>query len=138
MITSERQLKTTEAKIGNLKQSVGKTANPKLNPVLQKAGRIQVQALIQELEDEIAEYNSLREKGLKAIKLSSPLDFMLLPIRYRIAKHLSQEEFAKFVGISLRQIARYEAEGYENINGDTLRKILEKMPVKIDGQVLER
>ena len=40
---------------------------------------------------------------------------MLLPIKYRIAKHLTKEAFAKEVDVSVRMISRYEAEEYTNI-----------------------
>lgn len=131
MITSERQLNVTKSKIEDLKVSLKQKPNAKMNPVLQKAARVQVEALIAELQEQVSEYEHLRSEGIPAIQVKTPMDLFLLPIRYRIAKHMSQESFALLVGVGLRQIARYEAEGYENIQGDTLKRILEKLPLKL-------
>jgi DNA-binding XRE family transcriptional regulator len=108
-----------------------------MNPVLQKTARLQVQALITDLREQIEEYELLREDGLDAIKLESPEDFFLLPVRVRIAKHMTQDAFSKLVGVGLRQIARYEKDGYESIRGDTFRKILEKMPISVKNSEIK-
>ncbi len=60
---------------------------------------------------------------------------MLTPIRYRIASHMSVDAFSRKVGVSARQIHRYEAEHYSNTNTSTLTKILEKLDVNLDGHV---
>jgi hypothetical protein len=41
------------------------------------------------------------------------------------------------VGVSARQIARYEKEEYQNINASTLqKKILKELHVHIDGKIV--
>ena len=60
---------------------------------------------------------------------------MIAPIRYRIAVHMSVDEFARKVGNSARQIARYELESYQNTNSGILRKILEALNIHLDGKV---
>ena len=62
-------------------------------------------------------------------------DLMVAPIRYRIAAHMSIDEFGRKVGISPRQIARYENEGYQNIDSSTFRKILKGLNIHLDGKV---
>lgn len=131
MITSERQLSVTKSKIEDLKSSLKQKPNEKMKPVLQKAARVQAESLIAELQEQVNEYVLLRSDGVPAIQVKTPMDLFLLPIRYRIAKKMSQEAFSKLVGVGLRQIARYEAEGYENIQGDTLKRILEKLPLNL-------
>ena len=131
MITSDRQLNVTKKKIDDLKKSLSVPANKDVNPILQKAAKVQVQFLVEELNEQIKEYEELKSLGLKGIKILSPEDLFLLPIKYRIAKHLSQEAFSDLVGVALRQITRYEAEGYENIQGDTFKKILSKLPISV-------
>ena len=60
---------------------------------------------------------------------------MVTPIRYRIVSHMSVDAFSHKVGISARQIHRYEAANYSNANTSTLTKILEKLDVSLDGRV---
>lgn len=139
MIKSERQLKAAKEKVALLTESLTRRGNPRVNPVFQKSGKLQVQAMIKEIEAEIRRYEELKERGIAALRISSPTDILLLPIEFRIAKHLTQEEFADLVGIPLRQICRYELSEYSSINGENLKKILEKISSKITvvGQVSE-
>lgn len=136
MITSDRQLKTTLEKVKALEESL-KLKPGITNSSLIRAAQMQTTSLIEELKQKVDEYNNLKSIGLDAIKISSPEDMMLLPIRYRIAKHMTQEVFAKSVDVSLRMITRYEAEEYRNITGETLKKILNKIPLKILGKLKE-
>lgn len=136
MITSQRQLKVTLEKIESFKISLSSKIKIK-NPVLVKAARIEAQTMIEDLEALVGEYQDLVLNGLDAIKISTPEDLMLLPIRYRIAKKMTQESFAKSVDVSVRMIARYESEEYRNITGETLQKILHSIPLKFKGELKE-
>lgn len=136
MITSENQLKVTKEKINELKDSFKSPQKKTVKAIFLKAARIQTETLIKDLEDQVNEYNSLKEEGVKAIKIISPSDWLLLPIRFRIAKHMTRDSFSKLVGVSERQIARYEAEDYENIQSDTLKQILENLPISVTNAVI--
>ena len=124
MITSDRQLKASKEKLMELKRSLEKNSESIINPILAKAAKVQTQALIQEIETETFLYENLKTKGIAAIQLHSMADILNLPVMYRVAKGMSQEQFARLVNVGLRQIARYESDGYENINGETLKNIL--------------
>jgi DNA-binding XRE family transcriptional regulator len=136
MITSQRQLKVTLEKIESFKSSLHSKIKIK-NPILAKAARVETQTMIEDLEALVEEYQNLIKNGLNAIKISTPEDLMLLPIRYRIAKRMTQENFAKSVDVSVRMIARYESEEYRNITGETLQKILHSIPLKFKGELKE-
>ena len=85
MITSQRQLKVTLEKIESFKSSLRSKIKIK-NSILAKAARVETQTIIEDLEALVEEYQDLVQNGLDAIKISTPEDLMLLPIRYRIAK----------------------------------------------------
>lgn len=132
MITSDRQLKASKEKLAELKKSLDKDSSSSINPILAKSAKVQTQTLIQEIENEISLYENLKTKGVAAIKLNSIADVLNLPVMYRVAKGMSQEQFARLVDVGLRQIARYESEGYENINGENFKKILSKINLKME------
>lgn len=136
MITSDRQLNVARKKIQSLEDSLKKLEAAKSTP-LAKASKIQTQALAKELYAEVAEYEELKDKGLDAIQLNDLSEIMLVPIKYRIAKHMTQESFAKEVDIPLRMIARYESEGYKNISGENFHKILQKLHLRSMGKLKE-
>jgi len=135
MITSDRQVAVTKEKIQDLLESL--RLMEKDTRTLIKASKIQIEVLIEDLNAEIKEYESLKTKGLEAIEISDLSDIMLLPIKYRIAKRMTQELFAKKVDMPLRMICRYESENYRNITGGNLYKILDKLHLKIFGKIKE-
>ena len=137
MITSDRQLSVTKKKIESLKESLKKLSEETKGKLLAKAAKIQTQALVQELESEVLGYEELKTKGLDAIELNDLSEIMLIPIKYRIAKKMTQENFAKEVEMPLRMITRYESEGYRNITGENFHKILQKLHLKIPGKLKE-
>lgn len=137
MITSDRQLTVTMKKIESLQGSLKKLSEEvKVNPLV-KASIVQTKSLIKELQAEVTEYENLKTNGLDAIELNDLSEVMLLPIKFRIAKRMTQESFAKEVDVPLRMIARYESDGYRNISGEKLHKILSKLHLKVLGKLKE-
>lgn len=104
-----------------------------------KTAVVQTQALIKSLQANVDEYEALTSKGVEAIQLNDLSELMILPMKYRIAKKMTQEMFAKEVDIPLRTIARYEADEYKTVSGDNLHKILSKLKthLKIFGKLQE-
>lgn len=137
MITSDRQLTATRKKIQSLEDSLKKMDLEIKSKPLIKSAKIQTQAILKELYNEVMEYEELKSKGLDAIQLNDLAEIMLVPIKYRIAKHMTQESFAKEVDIPLRMIARYESAGYKNITGENFHKILKKLHLKVPGKLKE-
>ncbi len=135
MLTSDKQVAVTKERINEFLEAL-KLMDKDSRP-LAKASKFQIEALIQELKAKIEEYESLKTKGIEAIEISGPSDIMLLPIKYRIAKRMTQELFAKKVEMPLRMICRYESEDYRNITGGNLQKILDKLHLKIFGKIKE-
>ncbi len=131
MITSDRQLNAAKKKIDSLSESLIEMRKSAKN-ILAKSSVIQTEALKQKLEDDVSEYEKLCSKGLKAIKIDTPEEILLLPIKYRIAENLTKEAFARKVDVPVRMISRYEAEGYTNITGETLKKILHNLPLTLN------
>ena len=137
MITSDRQLKVTKENIISIEKSLEKLNNKANKTILTMSSTVQTKAKLEDLIAEVEEYEKLCVEGLEAIELNTPEDFFLLPIRYRIAKKLTQEAFANEVEIAVRQIARYEASEYSNINGETLKQILSHIPITLETTLSE-
>jgi DNA-binding XRE family transcriptional regulator len=135
MITSQKQLISAKEKIKILKESLAAEYKKNVPEVLKTASSGQIKELISEIESEIFEYEKLKTSSYSEIPILSLLDLMEAPIRYRIAKGMTIEDFARKVHIHSRQIARYEMNHYHNANTDTLLKILTCLDVKISGKV---
>jgi Helix-turn-helix len=131
MITSERQLLFTKKQIASLAEEIKNLEKEAPKKPFGKTAVIQAKALLQELQFNVEEYEALKANGVKGIQINNLSEIMILPIKYRIAKGMTQEAFAKEFEISLRTIARYEAENYRNASGDNFDKILKKLQSKL-------
>ena len=140
MITSDKQYATARKKLAMLKESLAEAKEQPVNSVpdiIRETNEGQLQSLINEIRAEIEEHEKLKSTKLEELAIHSIRDLMVTPTRYRIASHMSVEKFGRKVGVSVRQIHRYEAENYSNVNTSTLIKILEKLNVTLDGRITE-
>lgn len=135
MITSDKQYATAKEQLSMLTASLSSPKKKDIPGLIEKAGKAQLQELISEIQLNIKEYDALKNSEPSDIEIHSLNDLMIAPIRYRIAAHMSVDAFGRKVGVSARQIARYELESYQNTNSSTLRKILEVLNIHLDGKV---
>jgi hypothetical protein len=94
-----------------------------------------MEELMAEIRRDIEEYEALKNSRPEEIEIHSLDDLLTAPVRYRIAAHMSVDTFGRKVGVSARQIIRYESEGYQNITSSTLQKILKGLNIHLDGKV---
>ena len=135
MITSERQYQMAKEKLGMLKKALKQGVKSNIPLLLAKAAKGQTQELMDEMRTEIQEYETLKKSDSLTLTIHSIEDLMKAPIRYRIAKHMTIEEFARKVNVHSRQISRYEKEQYKNANSATLLKILNQLEINIEGEL---
>jgi hypothetical protein len=133
MITSQRQLIAAKEKIKMLKESLVAECKKDVPEILKSAATGQIEELIAEMESEVNEYECLKSSKLSEIQIFSLEDLMDAPIKYRLAKGMTIEDFARKVDVHSRQIARYETEHYHNATTDTMIKILTCLDIKISG-----
>ena len=137
MITSDKQYAAAKEQLSMLIQSLSAPVKKDVPAVIQEAAKSQIKELIAEIQAKIDEYSKLvknHNDGV-VIEIHSLGDLLAAPIRYRLANHMSIEVFGRKVGISARQIARYEKEEYQNITTSTLQKILGNLDIHIDGKI---
>lgn len=137
MITSDKQYAAAKEQLNMLVQALSAPVKKDVPAVIQEAARSQTKELIAEIQANIDEYSKLVKNHNDGvlIEIHSLSDLLAAPIRYRLANHMSIEVFGRKVGISARQIARYEKEEYQNITTSTLQKILGNLDIHIDGKI---
>lgn len=137
MITSDKQYAAAKEQLKLLMQSLSAPIMKEVPADIEEAAKSQVKELIAEIKAEIDEYTQLIKNDTSnvVIEIHSLDDLLSAPIRYRLASHMSIESFSRKVGVSARQIARYEKEKYQNINASTLQKILRTLNIHIDGKI---
>lgn len=135
MITSNKQYIAAQEQLAMLVKSLSSPPAKGVPAIIINAHKKQTQELIDEIEDNMEEYNQLRDLQVSDIEINSLNDLFIAPIRYRIASHMSVDIFSQKVGIAPRQIFRYEKECYQNIKASTLQNILDKLELSIAGKV---
>lgn len=137
MITSDKQYKAAKEQLDMLIKSLSAPLKKDVPLIVVEGARSQLKELIAEIKSNIDEYSQLikNDSDDVFIEIHSLDDLLVAPIRYRLAAHMSIDGFSRKVGISARQIARYEKEEYRNINASTLQRILKTLDVHIDGML---
>lgn len=135
MIKSDKQYTASKKQLAMLEKLLAANMKKDVPKAIKDAGKKQLLELISEIRYEITEYEKLKNFKLKDLRIRSVEDLMKAPIRYRIASRMSVDAFSRKVGVNARQIHRYEAEEYSNTNTSTLKGILEKLNVNLNGRV---
>ena len=115
MITNERQYRMTKNEMERFQQaiSLADTQNKDLHPKMRKALRSGLESQFEELREEVAEYDALRDGKVTTLEFDSLSSVPIGLIKARIAKGLTQKELASALQLKEQQIQRYEATLYE-------------------------
>ena len=135
MITSDRQYDAAKHQLARLAESLAAPTKANVPDIIASVGRGQTEDLVAEIQRSIEEYEQLKNTRLEDIEIHSLEDLITTPIRYRIVARMSVDEFSRKVGVSARQIMRYESEGYQNITSNNLKKILKGLNIQVEGKV---
>ena len=137
MITNERQYRITKSEAERfavaLAQPEEKLAH--LHPRIRQAMRDGAESQLEELHEQLAEYEALRDGKVSVIELDSLGDLPSALIRARIAARLTQKALADRLGIKEQQIQRYEATQYAGVTFERLRSVADALGVRIDQRV---
>lgn len=138
MIANERQYRITKTEVLRFAHAVAAAdeEGSHLHPILQKAMRDGLESQLQELREQLAEYEALRNGQIDRVELDSLAGIPALLIRARIAAGLSQKTLAERLGLKEQQIQRYEASGYGGANLDRIQAVATALGVRIHEEVL--
>ena len=128
MIKNELQYKLTKSSAENFEKRLHwLRENPgtqdQLDPILAKAEEDGLQSMIDELREEIQEYERTKQGDVDMTSLTSVHMVPRTLIRARIARGLSQRQLAQLVGLKEQQIQRYEANDYSNVDLGRVQEI---------------
>lgn len=135
MIKNEKQYKITKSKLKDFEKSL-KVCQKEEYPdqVIYKAMKDSLKSQMDDLKQEIREYEKLKNQKVPRIKISS---FEQLPealIRSRISHGFTQKQFAVKLKMPEQQIQRYEAENYRAVSFETLMKIAKALKIDLEKE----
>jgi transcriptional regulator with XRE-family HTH domain len=136
MIHTDRQLAKTREQVELLRASIVESVGAPMSgidPVIAEASRAAVVEQARELEEEILEYELLKQGAVAIPDLREVQHLHTNLIRARIALGLTQRELAERLDMAEQQIQRYEANEYAGASLSRLREVAAAL-VQDDGQ----
>jgi transcriptional regulator with XRE-family HTH domain len=140
MISNQRQYRITKAQLEKLKSAIadlhGKKADlAHVHPVLVRAQEDALSSQVEELREQLAEFDALTTGREKVLEVGSFEELPKALIRARIAAGLSQKELADRLGLKEQQVQRYEATEYASASLARLRAIVDAIGIKVREEV---
>ncbi len=135
MIKNERQYRITRSQadrfattIENLEQHPGAVEG--VHPRIAQAQRDALKSQLEDLQQELREYESLRAGEFDLDELSVVGELATFLIKARIARGLSQKDLAERMGLKHQQIQRYEATDYASASLARIKEVASALGAK--------
>ena len=132
MIKNEVQYKLTktsvegfETRLNWLRANTDVRAD--LDPIIANAEEVSLESMIEELRDELQEYERTKQGHVDMTTLHSMHMVPAALIKARIAKGLTQRQLANRVGLKEQQIQRYESNDYRNVDFGRVQEIAQAL-----------
>jgi len=103
---------------------------------VRRAMREAMESQLEELREEIAEYDALRSGKVGVLELASLAELPDALIRARIAVGLTQKRLAERLGLKEQQVQRYEATLYVGVSLERIQAVAEALGVEIHERVI--
>jgi hypothetical protein len=136
VIRNERQFLVTRSERERLANSLDNLANGSQSDWALQATRNAVSSQLMDLDDEIGEYEALRDGRVPSVFQVG--DLAHLPealIRARIASRLTQRELGDRLGLREQQVQRYEAGNYSGASLSRLQEVMTALGVTLRGEL---
>ena len=128
MIRNEVQYRLTKTSVEGFEKRLDwLRANPEaradLDPMVARAEEEALESTIEELREELRDYNRVKAGDIDLEVLSTVDRIGRGLISARIARGLTQRQLAGMVGLKEQQIQRYEARDYSNVDLGRVQEI---------------
>jgi ribosome-binding protein aMBF1 (putative translation factor) len=108
----------------------------KISPVLRKAQLEAMASQMKDLQEQMHEYESLKNHHQTSTIVYSLEDLPEALIKARIALGLTQEGLAEKLRLKKQQIQRYEATRYQGVSLQRLSEIASVLEIKIKAEIV--
>lgn len=138
MIQNKREYKITKAQADKFAEALAafEKSPPEGHPKMRKAYKDALKSQLEELQDQLSDYEALKLGQTNALAISSFDELPKVLIQARIAAGLSQKELGEKLGLKEQQIQRYEATLYQSASLTRLLEVSHALEIQLDGQVV--
>jgi transcriptional regulator with XRE-family HTH domain len=136
MIRNDRQYKISRARAGEFAELLDARTKARSQDEWSDVETAAVQSQLDELRDEIDEYEKLKAGNITSFQIDSLEELPIVLVKARIASGLTQKELADKLGIKEQQIQRYEQNDYAGVSIDRVREIVKALNVSVKQNIL--
>jgi ribosome-binding protein aMBF1 (putative translation factor) len=141
MIKNERQYRITKAQADKFERALAQIAEESgdetsVHPVLREAMRDGLRSQLDDLRQQLEDYELLQSGRRQVFELDSFADLPRALIQSRIALGLSQKDLAERLGLKEQQIQRYEATEYAGASVQRVQEIIRALGIQVREQVV--
>lgn len=135
MITSIQQRNLVVQRMEALQRRLETPPKAGVSPHMVAAEESQVAGELAELAAELGEFDRACQTELETYTCDTYEAFLKFPIVVRLARGMSQQEFAQAVDISLSQLKRYEAQAYRNAPSHVVDQVLRRFKLQYSARI---
>lgn len=137
MIKNERQYRVTKAQAGRFGQALTELKNSNRVPSLLRKAQIDaIASQLEQLEEQIAEYEQLRSGKHRELAYDTFGEMLHGLTKARIARGLTQKALAQKMHLKEQQVQRYEATDYASASTRRVREVLRALGAHVQGALL--
>jgi ribosome-binding protein aMBF1 (putative translation factor) len=128
-ITNNRQYKITRAQVHRFEEALSRADEQyrDADPVLRKAMQDQITSQLDELREQVREYEELRAAKDFEVEVDSLEELKVALVQARIASGLTQKDLAERLGVPSQVIQRYEARFYAGASVERLQAVAQAL-----------
>lgn len=132
MINNEKQYKISKKKLSEIVTEIEKVKKAsEQNPLRNKLILASLLNVKEELEDEISEYESLKNSNPETLAERVISELPSILTEYKIISGMTQKEFSEKLGLKEQQLQRYEADNFKGVSFKNLLKFLDSIGLEI-------
>lgn len=132
MITNERQYLITQAQAAKFREALVAAPAEGPHPKALKAMRDGAQSQLAELEEQLAEYEALRDGAVVSFEVDSIAGIGEALVKARIIRNLTHKALAERMDLAEQQIQRYEATRYAGVSIERLQAVADALNLRVN------
>lgn len=136
MIKNERQYRITKAQADKFEAAIDALSKDTAkDPLLAQLERDAMQSQLQELSEQLQEYDELRSGQRHVIEVRSFDELPNALVKARIASGLSQKDLAERLKMKEQQVQRYESTNYQSASMARLQEVVTALGLSVRKEV---
>ena len=141
MIRNARQYRMTQAQLVKLEQALtrlraGEVGASIFHPRLRQAEQDAINSQIDDLREQLAEYDALRTRKSPVLSLKSFEELPRALIQARIAVGMSQKDLAQRLGLKEQQMQLYEATDYASASLARVNAVIRALGLQVHETIM--